>query len=108
MWGRCPHFPEAPKLQRSRERGNFCGFSTLEVTLPCGGGRQPPARAGRNRNRAEGDIHYPPMPAQESACILSDDYWAIIERRAKKTVSAQFVEGACEGEKTVPTSSALL
>jgi len=45
------------------------------------------------------------IPAQESICILSDDYWAEWEK-SKESESVQFVEG--EGEKTVPASSAIL
>lgn len=66
-------------------------------------------------NRTEGwgtqGNHYLSMSAQEAACILSDDYWAIIERRAKKKKAGQrslWSGGAHEGEKIVPTSSALL
>ena len=35
-------------------------------------------------NRGVEDPRCWPTPAQESACILSDDYWAIIGRGAKK------------------------
>ena len=56
-------------------------------------------------NRTEGwgtqGNHYLSMSAQEAACILSDDYWAIIERRAKKKrVSAVWgVEERMKGRK---------
>ena len=54
-------------------------------------------------NRTEGwgtqGNHYLSMSAQEAACILSDDYWAIIERRAKKKKRVSAVCGVEERTK---------
>ena len=54
-------------------------------------------------------IHGLSIPAQDSACILSDDYWAMSGRKAKKA-NQRNLWGEREGEreKTVPTSSAIL